>query len=109
MMIIFPEILFQIQNLKLALLFFENFIVDFQISYFREKQLSCQMGVCFQVSTYINLNVLRNFKTFYIGPRVGQTWFKSIGLKIKDMRNDNLFFKGVADIIIADYPLSINM
>ena len=28
---------FQIQNLKLALLFFENFTVDFQISYFREK------------------------------------------------------------------------
>ena len=31
------EIELQIQNLKLALLFFENFSVDFQISYFREK------------------------------------------------------------------------
>ena len=32
------EIQFQIQNLKLALLFFENFTADFQISYFREKE-----------------------------------------------------------------------
>ena len=34
---------------------------------------------------------------------------KRMGLK-KDMRNDNnLFFKRVTDIIIPDYPLSIDM
>ena len=31
-----------------------------------------------------------------------------MGLK-KDMRNDNLFFKRVTNIIIPDYPLSIDM
>ena len=31
-----------------------------------------------------------------------------MGLK-KDMKNDNLFFKRVTDIIIPDYPLSIDM
>ena len=34
------EIQFQIQNFKLALLFFKNFTVDFQNSYFREKKNS---------------------------------------------------------------------
>ena len=35
--------------------------------------------------------------------------FKSNGIK-EDMRNDNLFFKMVTDIIIPDHPLlSINM
>ena len=55
------EIQFQIQNLKLRLLFFENFTVDFQISYFREKKISGQIVVCFPVSTYKS----QYFKEFY--------------------------------------------
>ena len=51
------EIYFQIQILKLALLFFENFTVDFQISYFRKKKLSGQIVVF--------SSVLRNFMTLY--------------------------------------------
>ena len=43
---------FQIQNLKLALLFFENFTVDFQIFILEKKKLSGQIVVCFPVSTY---------------------------------------------------------
>ena len=31
-----------------------------------------------------------------------------MGLK-KDMRNDNLIFKRVTDILIPDYPFSIDM
>ena len=36
------------------------------------------------------------------------TGLNRMGLK-KDMRNDNVFFKRVTDIIIPDYPLSIDM
>ena len=57
------KILFQIHNLKLAHLFYENFTVDFQISYFREKKLSGQIVVCFPVSTYKS----QCFNEFYDG------------------------------------------
>ena len=53
------EIEFQIQNLKLALLFLENFTVDFQISYFTEKKLQDQIVVCFPVFTYKSQKVAR--------------------------------------------------
>ena len=67
----FSEILksnFQIQNLKLALLFFENLTVDFQISYFREKKIIRPNYYVFsRIYLYllINLIVLRNFLTLY--------------------------------------------
>ena len=51
------EINLQIQILKFALLFFENFTVDFQISYFREKKLSGQIVVCFPVGIYIKISM----------------------------------------------------
>ena len=62
----FLEIKFQIQNLKLALLFFENFTVDFQISYLREKKLSGQIVVCFPVSTYKS-QCFEKFYDFILG------------------------------------------
>ena len=57
------------------------------------------------ISLHINLNVLRNFMTLY---GLDSPDLNRMGLK-KDMRNDNLFFKRVTDIIIPDYPLSIDM
>ena len=103
------EIQFQFQNLKLALLFFENFTVDYQISYFREKKLSDANVVCFPVSTY-KLQCFKEFYDFILGYIYGldSPGLNRMGL-MKDMRNDNLFFKKVTDIIIPDYPLSINM
>ena len=45
------EIYFQIQNL--ALLFFENFLVDFQVSYFKEKNYQGEFyQIHFPLSTY---------------------------------------------------------
>ena len=62
------------------------------------------------ISLHINLNVLRNFVTLYwaTGWTALVNQFKSNGIK-EDMRNDNLFFKRVTDLIIPDYPFSINM
>ena len=55
------EIQFQIQNLKLALLFFENFTVDFPISYFREKKLSGQKNVvCFPAIYIYKIQIFLN-------------------------------------------------
>ena len=97
------EIQFQFTNLKLAVLFFENFTVDFQISYYREKKLSGQIVVCFPVSTYKS-QCFKEFDDFILGPGLNR-----MGLKNDIMRNDNLFFKWVPDIIIPDYSLSIDM
>ena len=88
--------------LNLELLFFENFTVDFQISYFREKKLSGQIVLCFPVSTYKS----QCFKEFYDG--MDSPGLNRMGLK-KEMRNENLFFKRITNIIIPDYPLSIDM
>ena len=99
------EFQFQIQNLKLAFLFFENFPVDFQNSYFREKQLSGQINVCFPVSTYKS-QCFMEFYDFILGHGLDSPGLNRTGLK-KDMRNDNLFFKKGTDIIISEYPLSI--
>ena len=102
------DIQFQIQNLKLALLFFENFTVDFQISYFREKKLLGQNVVCFPVSTY-KYQCYKEFYDFILGHGLDNPGSNRMGLK-KDMRNDNnLFFKRVTDIIIPDDPLSMDM
>ena len=94
------EIQFQIQNLKLAFLFFENFTSDFQ-----KKKSSGQIVVCFPKSTYKS----QCFKEFYyLGHGLNSPGLNRMGLK-KDMRNSNLFYKMVTDIIILDYPLSIEM
>ena len=92
------EIQFQIKNLKLALLFFENCTIDFKMSYFREKKLSGQIVVCFPVSS----NKSQSFKAFYdyiLGHGLDSPVLNRMGFK-KDMRNDNLFFKRATDIII---------
>ena len=99
------EIQFQIQNLKLALLFFENFTVEFQISYLREKKLSGQIVVCFPVSTYKS----QCFKDLILGHGLDSPDLNRMELK-KDMRKYNALFKKVIDIIIPEYPLlSIDM
>ena len=54
------EIEFQIQNLKLALLFFENFTVDFQI--LEKKNYQTELLGVFQY-LHINLKVLSNCMT----------------------------------------------
>ena len=66
----------EIQNLKLSLLFFENFTVVFQISYLREKKLSGQIVMCFSVS----IDKSQCFKEFYDFILAGQSWFKSNGI-----------------------------
>ena len=51
------------------------------------------------------------FKEFYdftLGHGLDSPGLNRMGLK-RDMRNDNLFFKKVTDIIIPDYPLSIDV
>ena len=97
------KIQFQIQNLKLGLLFFENFKLDFQISYFREKKLPVQIVVCFPVSTYKSQR-FKEFYDFMLGNGLDSPGLNRIELK-KDKRNENLFFKRVVNIIIPDYPL----
>ena len=80
-MIIFSEILKPSSKFKISTFIFENF-TDFQISYFREKN--------------------------YQAHGLDSPGLNRIGLK-KDMRNDNLSFKRVTDIITPGYPLSIDM
>ena len=63
--------------------------------------------MCFPVSTYKS-QCFNEFYDFILGPGWDSPGLNRIGLK-KDMRNDNLFCKSVTDIIISDYPLSINM
>ena len=74
-----------------------------RFSNFREKKLSGQIVVWFPVSTYKS----QCFKELY-DFTLGHGSNGRMGLK-KDMRNDNLFFKRVTDIIIPDNPLSIDM
>ena len=81
------EILFQIQNLKLALFFFENVTVDFQISYFRKKKLSGQIVVCFPVST-IKSQSFKEFFVFILGPGLDRPGLNRMELN-KYTRNDN--------------------
>ena len=45
---------------------------------------------------------------FYWATGLDSPGLNRMGLK-KDMKNDNSFFKRVTDIIISDYPLSIDM
>ena len=69
------------QNFKLVLLFFENFPVDFlDFLFFEKKNYQAQL-LCVFYYLHINLNILSNFMTLY--------W--------------------ATDIIIPDYPLSIDM
>ena len=109
MMNIFSEILKSVPDskFKISTFIFENFTVDFQISYFREKKLSGQIAVYFQY-LHINLKCFKEFYDFILGHGLDSPGLNRMGLK-KDMRNDNLFFKRVTDIIIPDYPLSIDM
>ena len=58
------EIKFQIPNLKLALLFIENFTVDFQIFILEKKKISGV--VCFPVSTY-KYQCFKEFYEFILG------------------------------------------
>ena len=85
-------------------IFFENFTVDFQVSYFRKKKLSVQIVVCFPVSTYKS-QCFKIFYDFILGHGLDSPGFKSNGI----IRNDNLFFKRVTDIIIPVYLFSIGM
>ena len=62
--------------------------------------------MCFPISTYIS-QYFKEFYDFILGHGMDSPGLNPIGLK-KDMRNDNLFFKRVTDIIISDYPLSID-
>ena len=101
------EIQFQIQNLKLALLFFENFTVDFRISYFREKKKYQAKLLCFPESAYKS-QCFKEFYDFILDHGLDSPGLNRMGLK-KDMRNDNLFFKRVTDIIIPGCPLFIDM
>ena len=84
------EIQFQIQNLKLVLLFFENFTVDFQLSYFKEKKISGQIVVCFSGSTYKS-QCFKKFYYFILGHGLDSPGLNRMGLK-KDIRNDNFIF-----------------
>ena len=61
---------------------------------------------CTFISLHIHLNVLRKFMIL-CWATFRQPCFNRMELK-KDMRNDNLFFKRVTDII-PDYPFSIDM
>ena len=92
------------QNLKLAFLFFENLTIDIKISYFGEKKI-IKPNCC--LSTYKS-QCFKEFYEFILGHGLDRSGLNQMGVK-KDMRNDNLFFKRVTDIIILDYPLSIVM
>ena len=59
------------------------------------------------ISTYKS-QCFKKFYDFILGHGLDSPGLNRMGLK-KDMRNDNLFFKKVTDIIIPDYPLSIDM
>ena len=61
----------------------------------------------FPISIYKS-QCFKEFYDFILGQGWDSPGLNRIGLK-KDMRNDNLFFKRVTDIIIPDYPLSIDM
>ena len=63
--------------------------------------------MCFPVSIYKS-QCFKEFYGFILGHGLDSPGLNPIGLK-KDMKNDNLFFKRVTDIIIPDYPLSINI
>ena len=65
--------------------------------------------MCFPVSTSDKSQVkFKEFYDFILGHGLDSPGLNRMGLK-KDMRNDNLCFKGVTDIIIHDYQLSIDM
>ena len=63
--------------------------------------------MCFPVSTY-NSQCFDEFYDFILGHGLDHLGLNRMGLK-KHMRNDNLFFKRVTNIINADYLLSIDM
>ena len=63
--------------------------------------------MCFPVTTYKS-QCFKGFYEFILSHRLGSLGLNRVGLK-KAMINDNLFFKRVMDIIIPDYPLSIDM
>ena len=50
----------------------------------------------------------KEFYDFILDHGLDNPGLNRMGLK-KMMRNNNLFFKKVTDIIIPDYPLSIDM
>ena len=75
---------------------------------FLRKKLSDQIVVSFPVSTYYKSQCFKEFYDFILGHGLDSPRLNRMGLK-KDMKNDNLFFKRVTDIIIPDYPLSIDM
>ena len=63
--------------------------------------------MCFPVSTYKS-QCFNEFYDFILGYGLDISGLNRMGLKKDNMRNDNLFFKRVTDIIISDYPLSID-
>ena len=100
------EILFQIQIFNFSAFIFRKLhsrISDFLL--FRDKKLSGQIVVCFQLYTYKS-QCFKKFYEFILGHGLDRPDLNRMTLK-KDMRN--LFFKRVTDIIIPDYPLSIDM
>ena len=60
--------------------------------------------MCFPESTYKS-QCFKEFYDFILDHGLDSPGFNRM---IKDMKNDNLFFKSVTDIIIPDYPLSID-
>ena len=64
--------------------------------------------MCFPVSTFKSSQCFKEFYDFILGRGLNSPGLNRMGLK-KDMRNENSFFKRVTDIIIPDYPLSIDM
>ena len=57
----------------------------------------------FPVSTYKS-QCYKELYDFILGQGLDNPGLNRMGLKM-DVRNDNLFFKRVMDIIIPDYPL----
>ena len=63
--------------------------------------------MCFPVSKY-KFQCFKEFYDFILCCGLDSPGLNRMGLK-KDMRNYNIFLVRVTDIIIPDYPLSIDM
>ena len=63
--------------------------------------------MCFPASTYNKSQRFTEFYDIILGRGLDNPGLNRMGLK-KDVSNDNLIFKRATDIIIPDYPLSID-
>ena len=83
-----------------------NFILEKSFTYCTNVHSYFEKGNKY-ISTYKS-QCFKEFYDFILVHGLSSPGLNRMGLK-KDMRNDNLFFKKVTDIIIPDYPLSIDM